>query len=245
MNFICKKWTNDNYNVFLAFLLNKQDSQYRQFMEKLLPGVSNLIGIRMPVLHEAAKQIAKGDVLSFLSVARDTNYEEVLVQGLVIGRYKTDYQEFMVLFANHIDKINSWGACDSFCSGLKNFGNHKEDFFGEIPGFLKSENVWHIRIGLVMMIYYYLDDIYIEEVLRLCDHVSDENYYVKMAQAWLISSACTKYPSQTLMYLENSTGLDIWTYNKSLQKIRESRKVSDETKSRIRMLKKLNQREIS
>ena len=43
-----------------------------------------------------------------------------------------------------------------------------------------------------MMMTYYLDDIYIDEVLKRTDSIKSEHYYVKMAQAWLVATALAK-----------------------------------------------------
>jgi hypothetical protein len=58
-----------------------------------------------------------------------------------------------------------------------------------------------------------------------------------MAQAWLISEAYVKYPHITLTYLKKSH-LDKWTFNKGIQKIRESLRVSKETKDMLNKLKR-------
>ena len=46
-----------------------------------------------------------------------------------------------------------------------------------------------------------------------------------------------KYPKETLNYLKNNK-LDSWTHNKSIQKIRESRQVSDNEKNELKKWKK-------
>ena len=59
-----------------------------------------------------------------------------------------------------------------------------------------------------------------------------------MGIAWAISMCYVKYKEKTLHFLNNNT-LDDFTYNKSLQKIRESNRVSKEEKDFIKTLKRI------
>ncbi|MNW66444.1 hypothetical protein D3C74_449170 [compost metagenome] len=60
---------------------------------------------------------------------------------------------------------------------------------------------------------------------------------MKMAVAWAISIAYVKQPEVTMPYLQNNT-LDDFTYNKALQKITESYRVTPEDKQLIRSMKR-------
>jgi 3-methyladenine DNA glycosylase AlkD len=88
-----------------------------------------------------------------------------------------------------------------------------------------------------MYLSYYLKDQYIKEVLRITDEIKSDYYYVKMGKAWLISIAYIKYPELTLEYLKKSQ-LDNWTFNKSIQKIKESFRVSKIDKDMLNKLKR-------
>ena len=58
-----------------------------------------------------------------------------------------------------------------------------------------------------------------------------------MAIAWTMSVLYVKYPKITMEYLKNNT-LDDFTYNKALQKIIESYRVSEEDKNIMRKMKR-------
>ena len=66
-----------NYHLFIDNLYSLQDLKYREFCLNLLPKDTNLIGIRMPLLKKIAKEIAKGDYLSFFRVIKNDTFEEV------------------------------------------------------------------------------------------------------------------------------------------------------------------------
>ena len=76
-----------------------------------------------------------------------------------------------------------------------------------------------------------------EQVLALLDGVRHEDYYVGMAVAWAVSVCYVKFPALTLEYLRNSS-LSDFTYNRALQKIIESLRVSREDKSLMRSMKR-------
>ena len=90
---------------------------------------------------------------------------------------------------------------------------------------------------IVMMMDYFLIDSYIDKVLNIIDSILVDYYYVNMAIAWLISVLFVKDREKALIYLKNNN-LSIFTYNKSLQKIIESNRVSKLDKEMIRSMKK-------
>ena len=66
-------------------LLELQEPKYMKFTAALMPGVENVLGIRLPVLRKIARQIAAGDWRTYLAEAEDFYFEERMLQGLGIG----------------------------------------------------------------------------------------------------------------------------------------------------------------
>ena len=60
---------------------------------------------------------------------------------------------------------------------------------------------------------------------------------MKMAVAWTLSICYVKYPAKTRMLLEKNT-MDDFTHNKTIQKIRESYRVSREEKEELKSWKR-------
>ena len=58
-----------------------------------------------------------------------------------------------------------------------------------------------------------------------------------MAVAWAISMAYVKFSEKTWEFLQNNH-LDDFTYNKALQKMVESYRVDNETKEKIKKMKR-------
>jgi 3-methyladenine DNA glycosylase AlkD len=220
-------------------LLALADPGYQKFSSSLLPNVeaNSIIGVRLPQLRKISKQLAKADWKSYLKTASDDTFEEIMLQGMVIGSIKADIDEVLPHVADFIKKINNWSVCDSFCSGLKLPLTYPEKMWDFLQSYLKDTREYHLRFGVVMLLNYYIDEQHIEEVLSLLDSIRHDGYYVKMAVAWAISVCYVKLPERTMEYLKNNA-LDDFTYNKALQKITESRRVDQKTKLLIRSLKR-------
>lgn len=222
-------------------LFELADEKYQKFSSSLLPNVKNIIGVRLPKLRKIAKIIAKGDWREFLKSDDSEYFEEGMLKGMVIGYASADVEEILQYAADFIPKIDNWSVCDSFCSSLKIAKNNQERVFEFIKFFIYSEKEYEIRFGIVMLLNYYINEKYLDEVLNLLDYIKHEGYYVKMAVAWAVSMCYVKYTDKTMQYLNNNT-LDDFTYNKALQKITESLKVDKDEKQLIRSMKRSEKR---
>lgn len=214
-----------------------EDEKYRQFHSKLVPGTDNIVGVRLPRLRDLAKRLAKDDWRACILSTKDDYYEEIMLQGLLIGYAKTDIEEILRYIASFVPKINNWAVCDTFCNSLKITKKHMEQVWKFLQPYLTSHEEFEMRFGVVMLLTFYIEDKYIDRVLERLDRAKHEGYYVKMAVAWAISICFVKFPKKTMAYLRKNT-LDDFTYNKALQKITESFRVDKETKVRIRSMKR-------
>lgn len=218
-------------------LLAWAEEDYRKFSAALIPNINNVLGVRLPYLRKLAKTIAKGDWRQFLKNAESEYFEEVMLQGMVIGCIQADIEEVLPYIADFVPKMDNWSVCDSFCIGLKITKTNKDTVWNFLQPYLASDKEYEIRFGVVMLLDFYIDEEYIHHVLRLLDQTDRSSYYVKMAVAWAISICYVKLPEITQAYLASSS-LDDFTYNKALQKITESYRVDPETKTRIRAMKR-------
>lgn len=220
-------------------LINFQDLTYQKFSQKLLPNIdpNSIIGVRLPILRKLAKVIAKENVKNYFLQATDETFEEIMLQGMVIGAVDVDLRTRLEFIAHFIPKIHCWSICDSFCSSLKFTYQYPAEVWHFLLPYSQSEKEYEVRFAVVMFIFYYLNDDYIDQVFQILENIKQPDYYAKMAVAWAISMAYLKYPKQTLSYLFRSK-LDNFTYNKSLQKMIESNKVGRTEKDYLRTLKK-------
>lgn len=219
-------------------LFELQDEKYKKFHTSLCPGINNIIGVRAPKLKELAKQIAKENYIEYLKNPSNEYYEEIMLQGLVIGLAKNiTIEEIIKYLKTFIPKVNNWAICDMCIATLKTTKKNQEIMWKFLQKYLKSNKEFEKRFAIVMFLNYYLNDEYIDKVLLELDNIKSEQYYVKMAIAWAISTAYIKQPEKTKVYLKNNN-LDDFTYNKAIQKIMESLRVTKEEKEKLKKMKR-------
>lgn len=213
------------------------DEKYKEFHGGLCPEVNGIIGVRVPLLRNIAKEIVKNDWKTYLDNAVDNSYEEIMLQGMVIGLSEMNLEEFKYYLEKFIPKINNWAVCDTTIAGLKLTKKYPKEMWEFIQKYLKSEKEFEIRFAIVMMLDFYITEDYIDEVLKILNNIKHPGYYVKMAVAWAISICFIKHQEKTMKLLQNNR-LDDFTYNKALQKITESYRVDKRTKTKIRNMKR-------
>lgn len=223
-----------------AELFILQDLQYQKFHSSLLPGVENVIGVRMPLLRKLAKQVLQGDWQNYLqSALQETSnyYEEDIIQALIIGTSKISCQERHAYIKAFVPKINNWAVCDLFCSTLKEAQRYKQEYWKMLMPYFNSSNAYDLRFASVMLLNHFTGDEFVEEALKLLAAIKHEDYYVKMGIAWAISIFYIKQPQLTLKLIKQNN-LDDFTHNKAIQKIRESFRVSNEDKEMLNRFKR-------
>ena len=230
-------WTKESLQAELFAL---QDLQYQKFHSSLLPGVENIIGVRMPLLRKLAKEILRGDWRSYLdsSVAEpNTYYEDNILQALLIGTSKISLQERHTYIKAFVPKINNWAVCDLFCSTLNEVQRYPQEYWQMLMPYFNSTNAYDLRFASVMLLNHFTSDEFAEEALKLLEAIKHEDYYVTMGVAWAISIFYIKQPKLTLSLLKQNN-LDNFTHNKAIQKIRESFRVSNEEKEMLNRFKR-------
>lgn len=214
------------------------DEEYRKFHTGLCPNSNEILGVRVPILRNFAKEIVKeGNIEEYLKNALDNSYEEILLQGMVLGLLKTDIENFSKYLEKFIPKINSWAVCDVSVAGFKITKKNIEYMWIFTQKYLKSDKEFELRFAIVMMLDFYITEEYIDQVLEILNNIKHDGYYVKMAVAWTLQVAFVKFPNKTMKLLKNNK-IDDWTYNKALQKIVESYRVDEKTKNEIRKMKR-------
>ena len=220
-----------------VILLELADDEYREFTKKLLPGINNILGVRIPELRKLAKQISRGDINAYLKEASDDTFEEIMLQGLVIGYAKNEFHDVLSMLRDFLPKIDNWSVCDTLCAGLKITNRHKDEMWKFIFPLFRDTRTYYVRFSVVMALKYFVDREHIGMVFEEFDKVKNRDYYSQMAVAWAVSCYFIKFKEETFEYLKDNN-LDDFTFNKALQKIVESYCVDEETKSIIRRMKR-------
>jgi len=224
MSFENTIWNKQTYKEFIKYLFSIKDLKYSKFHSGLTRN-NNVIGIKTPILKQIAKSISKTNYMDFIKLNKHKYYEEIVIHGLIIT-YLKDYDLAIKLFDEYINYIESWASCDIVVCNFKIVKKNLDKTFIKLKEYLNNSNFWINRVGIVLLLAYYLNDDYIDKVLEMADNIESDEYYVKMANAWLISMCLIKYYDKTHNFLLN-TKLDDWTYNKALQKAIESYRIKD------------------
>ena len=218
-------------------LMELSDPKYRDFHSKLLPGTDNVIGVRTPDLRKLAKEITKGDWETFLEKNDRTWYENDILQALVTASAKMEPEERLRRVREFLPRIENWAVCDIFCGSLKDAEKYPELYWEFLKPYFQSEKPYEIRFAVVMLLSHFVKEEYLKDAFAYFDGIHVDHYYVRMAVAWAVSIYFVHFPEETFRYLRKNQ-LDDWTYNKALQKIIESYRVSPETKTQICAMKR-------
>jgi 3-methyladenine DNA glycosylase AlkD len=160
-----------------------------------------------------------------------------MIQGMIIGNVNTAPARKLELAALFLPRIDNWSVCDSFCSGLKfaREESNKQLVWDFIDPLFDNNGEYYVRFAAVMALNYYTDNEYISAVLKNYSSVKHEGYYAQMAVSWGIAEAFAKNPVITTEFIKDNY-IDNFTYNKALQKIRESFRVKKEDKDVLKNL---------
>ena len=163
------------------------DKKYKEFHSKLCPDTDNILGVRVPVVKDYAKKLFKENPNINVNEIGDKYYEQIMLQGLIIGLKKLEFNELKKEIEVFVPKIYNWAICDTFCASLKMTKKYKEQIKEVIYKYLKSDKEFELRFSLVMLLDYYIDEENIDEVLEIYNSINSDYYYVKMAVAWGLS----------------------------------------------------------
>ena len=210
-----------------------QDEKYREFQRSLIPGLprENIIGIRIPAMRKLAKEFVKEpEAAVFLKQLPHTYYDENILHALLIAEIK-DYDACMEAVEAFLPYIDNWAVCDGLSP--KVFGKHKAELLEKIRLWIPSEHIYTCRFGIGMLMRWFLDEDFQPGYLELPAAVRSEEYYVNMMTAWFFATALAKQWDSAITYLEQNR-LDPWTHNKTIQKARESYRITTEQKEYLK-----------
>lgn len=241
---IAKEVANGNYvNYFNTFetLYNKINNRSR-----LGPSSRVALNVFQQSKVEKKKQ-EEANTISVETIKKDEiiYHEEKVLYSYVLSFVKEDYKYKIKKIDFFISLIDNWAICDSLGAGFNFVLKDKEEFFKillikveENKNSLKNSiNPWELRFIFVALYEFFIDMDHINEIFKICDELLSDEYYVNMSKAWLLSICYVELEEETFNYLKNCK-LDKWTVNKTVQKIRESLRVSSEKKEKVLILKR-------
>ena len=217
-----------NYDELVQYLQNNSDAKFDEFNKKIVNSKIATIGCTVPFVRKLAKRL---DLDFALSLPVNQYVEVDLLRGIVIANVKLPFESKSILLSDFADTIENWAVCD--CSDVKPNSDEREAYFAFFCNLVSSKRQFVCRYGVVNLLANYLDDEHIERVFSTFNNVTLwGEYYVDMAAAWLVATAMVKCRDKTVEYLEGDgrRTLNKFAYNKALQKMRDSFRVSKEDK---------------
>lgn len=243
------------------YLLGCNEEKYQKFSQNLIPGVDNIIGIRLPILRAYAKELAKGDWEQAMD-GDDLYFEETMLRGMLISYAIKDIKKALPYIEDFIPRVDNWSICDSVFMTMNVLQKDREMTWEFIRPYLYSGEEFKVRVALVIMMQHLLkcdehgkkmsrkreinlgdmtneNEIsgqFLERILEALNREFYEGYYASMAASWELAECFCLFPYHTVKWLGNCS-LDAQTRNKGIQKIIESRIPSDEVKRQVRKYK--------
>jgi len=223
--------------MILERLFELEDKKYGDFQAKLCPGIdrSTIIGVRIPLQRKLAKEIIKlEDTKAFLEELPHKYYDENILHAVLLSELK-DYEECVSRVEAFLPYVDNWAVCDIMSP--KVFKKHREELLPVVKSWIASDRVYTSRFGMEMLMSFYLDETFRPEYLELPAAVQSDEYYLQMMQAWFYATALAKQWEATIPYLLDNC-LNVWTHNKTIQKAKESYRITKEQKEYLQGLKR-------
>ncbi|MDU7330816.1 MAG: DNA alkylation repair protein [Finegoldia magna] len=217
-------------------LKSLQDVKYRDFQAKLIPNIdkSTIIGVRIPDLRKLAKKIDEEQVHIFMQDLPHTYYEENMLHSILISNMK-DYDKCIKYLEEFLPFVDNWAVSD--CISPNVFKKNTDQLIAHIKLWAQFSHTYTIRVAICLLMKYFLDDEFKVEYLKIATDIRSEEYYINMMIAWFFATALAKQWDDVIFVLEDNL-LESWTHNKTIQKARESFRITPEQKQYLKSLKK-------
>ncbi len=206
---------------------------YQRFASSLIPGETQLMGVRLPQLRKLAKRLARENWQGYLIQDWGTSFEEVLLQGMILGYAKGTWEQRLQAVTAYLPQIRNWSICDSFCSSLKMPKENPQGFWEYLSPLRDAQEEFTVRFAVVMLLNYYRSPEYYSRCIAYLDGVRHPGYYAKMAVAWALSLFYCSFPQETMAYFADSS-LDREILYRALCKIIESHSITSQQREEIR-----------
>ncbi|MGN0438645.1 MAG: DNA alkylation repair protein [Lachnospiraceae bacterium] len=217
-------------------LMKLKDEEYASFHCRLVPNLNpeTIIGVRTPALRKLAKKVKNEPYYeNFLQELPHLYYEENQLHGFLISEIK-DFDVCIKKLELFLPYIDNWATCDQ--TSPKIFKKRKEDLLPFIKQWITSDHTYTIRFGIGMLMQHFLDEDFHPDYLKMVAGIQSDEYYVNMEIAWYMATALAKQWDATIPYMEERF-MEKWVHNKTIQKARESYRITAEQKQYLKTLK--------
>lgn len=219
-------------------LLAQAEPDYADFSRKLLPGVDDLLGVRLPALRKLARALVREDARAFLDARWFGCFEMRMLYGMALGCAPLLLEERLAYLRAFLPVISDWSVCDSTVSGMKCAKESPDAFADFLVPCFSSALPYERRFGFVMLLTYFSDDNWFRSSLSRAAADDSDFYYVRMAKAWLVAECFAAHPAETLAFLASGALTDDFTHNKAISKICDFRLTTMEQRQLVKALRR-------
>ncbi len=221
-----------------TILYSHQDEKYGDFISKLIPTLprEKFIGIRSPVykkIMKELKEVPEEEIQFFLATLPHNFHEENVLHISLINQCK-DFDKCVAMLESFIPFIDNWAISDALAPKI--FENNHLKLIPYIQNWMRSSEPYTLRVAMILLMKNFLNDDFDIKYLEMVAAIRSEDYYVKMMIAWLFAEALVKQWDSAILFIQNHL-LDKWTNNKTIQKARESYRITPEQKDYLKTLK--------
>lgn len=221
---------------FRGMLSEASDPKLAAFNSKLTPGKDRIIGVRVPAIREIARRVVRDDWRQVLD-SEPESFEEEMLRGVVIATAPVSTQERLSLTEDFLPYIDNWATCDIFCNSWKVGEGDSDLAWNYFSSLMDAGAEYPMRVSVIARMSLFGDRERMSLLLEDIGNHDNPGYYYRMGAAWAVSVIYVKYP-EMVEDLLRSGRMEVWTHNKSIQKIGESRRVSAGDKERVRALRR-------
>lgn len=219
-----------NYKELKDYLLSSGDEKFSKFSKTLSNSDYLVIGVKNPILRQIIKEHVKDEELKTKDFVLGEYLEiDFIYFGLSLSRLKNidDQLEFL---RKNIRYAKSWAITDTVSTYIK-----KHDFakyFEFFKAMYNTKHTYERRMAYILGLKHYKD----KQVLKVLNNINEnEEYMIMMAEAWLLATIAIQYPNEIFEFLKRSD--DMTLKRKTISKINESFRISDDLKERFKTLR--------
>ena len=219
------------YQELIKYLYAHRDEKFASFSKSLSNSTLETIGVKNPVLRELVKSHYDDSELR-LSDFELQKYLEVdfLYFALALAR-RASIEEQLEFLLSNLKYASSWAITDTITTYLRK--SDYETFYSFFKKTYNSSHSYTRRFAYVYALKFSKD----RRALDLFKTFKDnEEYIVYMAEAWLVSFVALSFEDEVYEFLKECQYTPL--VRKSISKICDSFRFSEESKKRFKSLRK-------
>lgn len=211
-----------------------QDDKHKLFLQKLIPNKNKILGIKNKQILNFINKLTEDDICLYLEKANYEFLEEVVMYAMILSRKENNLNFVLKYIESFRLMIDNWCSCDSFIYKLKN-ENEKSIMWNYIEKkYFNSNDLYALRLSIVIILKNFLDKKYLIKIFNFIKSINNNEYYCEMAVSWLLSQLYFIDKINTLNFIKKNTNK--FVFKKTIQKICESKKVSNNDKKNLKLL---------